>query len=91
MLRGVATKAAKRALNGHAWTHEEIDLSVVVLWEKGRRLWDDDNLIAALKCVRDGIADALGVDDAKFRWVETHQEMTGDTNGVMMVTLEVRE
>lgn len=91
MLRGVATKAAKHALNGAPWTAEEIDLSVVVLWEKGRRLWDDDNLIAALKCVRDGIADALGVDDAKFRWVETHQEMTGDVNGVMMVTLEVRD
>ena len=36
---------------------------------------DDDNLRGALKAVRDGIADALGVDDGGFcvRW-EYHQE-----------------
>lgn len=32
-----------------------------------RRRRDDDNAIAALKSARDGIADALGVDDRRFR------------------------
>lgn len=31
-----------------------------------RRSYDDDNLIARFKAGRDGIADALGVDDKRF-------------------------
>lgn len=32
-----------------------------------RRHRDDDNMIAAFKAARDGIAEALGVDDRRFR------------------------
>ncbi len=32
-----------------------------------RRHYDDDNLVGAFKVGRDGIADALGVDDTRFR------------------------
>ena len=32
-----------------------------------RRHRDDDNMIASLKAARDGIADALGVNDRRFR------------------------
>jgi len=31
-----------------------------------RRSYDDDNLIARMKSGRDGIADALGIDDKRF-------------------------
>ena len=31
-----------------------------------RRAYDDDNLLARMKSARDGIADALGVDDKRF-------------------------
>lgn len=31
-----------------------------------RRLRDDDNLVAAFKAGRDGLADALGIDDTRF-------------------------
>jgi len=31
------------------------------------RLRDDDNMIGSMKAARDGIADALGVDDRRFR------------------------
>jgi Holliday junction resolvase RusA-like endonuclease len=32
-----------------------------------RRRRDDDNMVASFKAARDGLADALGVDDRKFR------------------------
>ena len=43
----------------------------IVLWldfyPPNRRHRDDDNLVAAFKAGRDGLADALGVDDKRFR------------------------
>ena len=43
----------------------------VELTRHGVRLLDDDNLAAAFKSVRDGVADWLGVDDgdARITWV----------------------
>jgi hypothetical protein len=40
---------------------------VVTITRVSPRTLDDDNNVAALKAVRDGIADALGVDDADPR------------------------
>lgn len=37
--------------------------SVITLTRYGKRKLDDDNLRGALKAVRDGIADAIGIDD----------------------------
>lgn len=39
----------------------------VTFYPPDRRHRDEDNLIASLKAYRDGIADALGVNDRKFR------------------------
>lgn len=39
----------------------------VVAYPPDRRRRDDDGIIASLKAARDGIADALGVDDHRFR------------------------
>ncbi|WP_148649262.1 RusA family crossover junction endodeoxyribonuclease [Novosphingobium barchaimii] len=39
----------------------------VTFYPPDRRHRDDDNMIASFKAARDGIADALGVDDRKFR------------------------
>lgn len=44
---------------------ERIVLSIEFL-PPDRRLRDDDNIIASFKAGRDGIADALGVDDRRF-------------------------
>ena len=44
---------------------------VVTLTRYGVRYLDDDNLAAAFKRIRDGVADALGVDDGdrrRIRW-----------------------
>jgi crossover junction endodeoxyribonuclease RusA len=56
---------------------------ITITWDGPAHLWitfyppdkrarDDDNLIASFKSGRDGIADALGIDDKRFRihpWV----------------------
>lgn len=44
-------------------TDGDIYVEYEVQWAGRRRRMDDDNLIAALKPIRDGVADALGGDD----------------------------
>ena len=39
---------------------------VITAYPPDRRARDDDNLIASIKPFRDGIAQALGVDDSRF-------------------------
>ena len=39
----------------------------VTFYPPDKRHRDEDNLVASLKSARDGIADALGVNDRKFR------------------------
>lgn len=48
---------------------------VVLLVRLSPRPLDDDNLASALKAVRDGVADALGVDDrdARVGWVVSQE------------------
>jgi hypothetical protein len=70
-------KAAKTAraiamLKARAWevTNGPVDPDVSIIrftaQPKTARRMDDDNLIASLKATRDGIADALGVNDRRF-------------------------
>jgi crossover junction endodeoxyribonuclease RusA len=49
-----------------------------------RRARDDDNLIAAFKAGRDGLADALGVDDKRFR---IHPYVMTQIGGMVKVRL----
>ena len=42
-----------------------------------RRQRDDDNLIAAFKSGRDGIAEALGINDKRFQTIPTMHDKTG--------------
>lgn len=37
-----------------------------IFHEPDKRRRDDDNLISSVKAFRDGVADALGIDDSKF-------------------------
>lgn len=39
----------------------------VTFFPPDNRLRDDDNMVGSFKAFRDGIADALGVDDRRFR------------------------
>ncbi|MDO6587352.1 hypothetical protein Q4543_17710 [Salipiger sp. 1_MG-2023] len=49
-----------------------------------RRKRDDDNMIAAFKAGRDGLADAVGVDDAEWR---TTYAFPGETGGYVIAVL----
>lgn len=50
------------------------------------RKLDDDNLQSALKSVRDGIADRLGIDDgdARLRWLYGQEKWRPNQRGVMI-------
>lgn len=52
-----------------------------------RRHRDDDNVIASFKAGRDGIADALGIDDRHFVSQVTFRRDEPIPNGLVMVSL----
>jgi len=53
-------------------------------YPKTRRRPDDDNCLASAKSGRDGIADAMGVDDKRFI---SHPLVKEETGGYVMVTV----
>jgi crossover junction endodeoxyribonuclease RusA len=72
----VKSKAAKsyRTLGSYAAlladakvTWDGVIHAFITFYPPDKRQRDDDNLIASFKSARDGIADALGVDDKRFR------------------------
>jgi hypothetical protein len=66
---------------------------VVTITRVSPRLLDDDNLRGALKAVRDGIADALGVDDRdeRVRWRYRQIRGTVKYHAVDVSIAEVRK
>lgn len=63
-------------------------LFAMTFYPPNRRRRDDDGMVASMKAARDGIADALGIDDNRFR--STHKVMDPDPQGLgfVEVTLE---
>jgi crossover junction endodeoxyribonuclease RusA len=54
-----------------AWVISEEGFDVCVRFTRhGKRTLDDDNLPTAFKHIRDGVADAIGIDDgsARYTW-----------------------
>ena len=56
-------RSAKNALDGSEG-HIAVEMR---FYPPDRRHRDDDNMIGSMKAARDGIAEALGVDDRRFR------------------------
>ena len=52
---------------GMDWLGEDRIPVRITFYPPDRRRRDDDNMVASFKAYRDGIADALGVDDRRFR------------------------
>jgi crossover junction endodeoxyribonuclease RusA len=61
----LATVAAMSGGGAPKWSNERFAF-VITAYPPDRRDRDDDNLKASLKGHRDGIAQALGVDDSRF-------------------------
>lgn len=67
-----AVKAYRKACAEAAWQQgvnptSGLQVDMVTFCPPDARAYDDDNLIARFKAGRDGLADALGVDDKTFR------------------------
>ena len=77
---GFITKAAKVVVpvtegRLHLW---------LTFYPPDKRRRDDDNMIASFKSGRDGIADALGIDDCRFI---THPWVHTETGGYIKVSI----
>jgi crossover junction endodeoxyribonuclease RusA len=59
----------------HAW---------IDFYPPDRRARDDDNMIAAFKAGRDGMADALGIDDKRIR---IHPYVKNEVGGMVKIKL----
>lgn len=85
--------AACLAVKGHAWRvvatmgAPSRPRLVVTLTRIGVRSLDSDNLARAFKAVRDGIADALGIDDGDSRIDWRYEQRRG---GVREYAVEIR-
>lgn len=67
---------------------QQLSLSLVFC-PPDRRKRDDDNLVAAFKSGRDGIADALGIDDSQF--VTTFRIGDVQKGGAVLVEVGVQD
>ena len=71
-VKAKAAKAYRTACKALAEAHGVVapDSPKIALWVEfvppDRRHRDDDNMVASFKAGRDGLADALGVDDRRF-------------------------
>ena len=95
----VRSKAAKKYRADCAWLAKAAQLRVpaegcinvrLEFYPPDRRIRDDDNLIAAFKAGRDGVADALGVDDKRFRMGAT-EIREKRPNGAVVMLIEAGE
>lgn len=86
-------RAVKQYRQACAWACKAAGLTApaverIHLWvdfyPPSRRKIDDDNLIASFKAGRDGIADALGIDDARF---VVHPFVRDEIGGMVKVRL----
>ena len=73
---------------GRFYMRPPLTLHVAVAWESRRRAQDDDNVWAGLKSFRDGIADALGVDDKHMRCASLTQTVDPEKRGFIKVAIE---
>ena len=86
--RSACCLAASQFVQNGGWPHLPTIGGDIHLWidfyPPDRRHRDDDNMIAAFKAGRDGIADALGINDRRFR---THPFVKGDVMGMVKVRI----
>lgn len=60
----------------------EVVMARATLVRFGPGLVDSDNLQGAMKAIRDGVADVVGIDDGDRRWTWTYEQERARTWGV---------
>lgn len=75
----LALEAGLRGVDWEGDIHFWIDF-----YPPDKRQRDDDNMIAAFKSGRDGLADALGVDDKRFR---IHPYVKNEIGGIVKIRI----
>jgi hypothetical protein len=83
--REAARVMVRAALAGRA----TLDPQTVQLTRIAPRILDSDNLVSALKAVRDGVADAIGLDDGDPRLVWAYDQRKGKP-GEYAVSVEIQ-
>lgn len=80
----------RATLHGHGCTPHDGLSGTITLTRIAPRLLDTDNLAGALKAVRDGVADALGIDDGSPRvtW-RVEQERGAAKEYAVRISLDV--
>lgn len=99
LLRRSAYLATKSAMNAkpRQLPAGRLFLELYVYWERnrytgrGRGMPDDDNLIASLKGLLDGVADGLGVNDRRFKLKGIEQDSDPDGAGRVVVLITPEE
>ena len=59
---------------------------VIEFYPPGKRKYDDDNLIASFKPYRDGIADALRINDVSFKTIANIKEVVKGGKVIVKLT-----
>jgi hypothetical protein len=65
-----------------------LSMHILIAWPSKRRMADDDNAIGSCKAYRDGIADALGVDDRQMHVASITQTVDPEKRGYIKIALE---
>lgn len=95
-LRQSARLSTQSLLNRSPWPRPAGDmrLHLLIAWPSSRankELPDDDNAIASCKALRDGIADALAVNDKRMRSGGVDQIIDPDGQGYVIATITPME
>ena len=95
-VKAKAAKAARKLaywIVWEEWKFEGVFKDIRCIWtfhqpKDKRRRWDDDNLVAAMKSARDGVCDALGIDDSQIKETVSRFGEVERPDGRVVMTLE---
>jgi len=88
--RSLALMSLYTGLRARGWVGASIGFATVTLHRVGKKMLDSDNLQRSAKAVRDGVADALGVNDADPRVAWKYTQGVGPRYEVRIEVSAVR-
>lgn len=80
--RALTSMAVSSAIKGDNTTLLRCERIAVTLTRLGVRMLDSDNLQSSFKAVRDGVADAVGIDDGSSFYTWVYKQEQSKTFGI---------